>query len=83
MRTHIEIDGRSFVLQDDQPLSDIMAEIEAAASSPPAFVTLSAEGRSISVLIRATTRVVISVEKDDHVEPDHGPWSIPFDEWEL
>lgn len=83
MRTHIEIDGRSFVLQDDQPLSDIMAEIEAAASSPPAFVTLSAEGRSISVLIRATTRVVISVEKDDHVEQDHGPWSLPFDEWEL
>ncbi len=83
MRTHIEIDSRSFVLQDDQPLPQIMAEIEAAASSSPAFVTLSAEGRSISVLIRSTTRVVISVEKDEHVEPDHGPWSLPFDEWEL
>ncbi|QDE35910.1 hypothetical protein FIV50_14600 [Microbacterium foliorum] len=83
MRTHIEIDGRSFVLHDDQPLPEIMAEIEAAASSSPTFVTLSAEGRSISVLIRSSTRVVISVEKDDHVEPDQGAWDLPFDEWEL
>ena len=54
MRTHVEIDGKSFVLQDDQPLDEIMAEIEAAASSPPAFVTLSAEGRSISVPVSYT-----------------------------
>lgn len=83
MRTHIEIDGRGFVLHDGQPLPPIMAEIEAAASSSPAFVTLPAEGRSISVLIRSTTRVVISVEKDEHVEPDQGAWDLPFDEWEM
>lgn len=86
MGTYIEIDGRTFVLQDDQPVKQIMAEIEAAASSPPAFVDLSAGGRSISVLIRATTRVVIwieNAENDVHVEPDHGAWDLPFDEWEM
>lgn len=83
MSTRIEIDGRSFALPDDHSLPPIMAEIEAAASSSPAFVTLSAEGRSVSVLIRSTTRVVISVERDGHVEPDQGVWELPFDEWEL
>jgi hypothetical protein len=81
--THIEIDGRNFLLRDDQPLRMVMAEIEAAASSAPAFVTLPGDGQSISVLIRSTTRVVISVEKPGHVEPDHGPGDFPFDDWEL
>ncbi|MFJ2542447.1 hypothetical protein [Microbacterium sp. NPDC087589] len=71
------------MLQDDQPLNQVMDEIEAAASSSPTFVTLSAEGRSLSVLIRSTTRVVISVEKDEHVESDQSAWDLPFDEWEL
>lgn len=83
MGTHIEIDGRGFALQDDQPVDQIMSEIEAAASSSPTFVTLSAVGQSVNVLIRSTTRVVISVEKAEHVEPDQSPWELPFDEWEL
>lgn len=89
MATHIEIDGKDFLLPEDQPLSQVMADIEAAASSAPTFVTLSAEDRSISVLIRSTTRVVISVEKAEHIragghiEPDRGSWNLPFDEWEM
>ncbi len=89
MSTNIEIDGRNFVLRDDRPLRQVMDEIEAAASAAPTFITLAGEDRRISVLIRPTTRVVISVEKaapvdtTRRVEPDHASWDLPFEEWEL
>lgn len=89
MSTSIEIDGRNFVLSDDRPLRQVMDEIEAAASAAPTFVTLSGEERSISVLIRPTTRVVISVDGPGRAqdaartEPDRGAWDLPFDDWEL
>jgi hypothetical protein len=81
--THIEIDGRNILLRDDQPLSEVMARIEEAASAPPAFVTLAGMDQTVSVLIRSTTRVMIAVEKPGHFEPDRGPWELPFSEWEL
>ncbi|KRD50571.1 hypothetical protein SOM10_13760 [Microbacterium sp. CFBP9023] len=89
MSTNIEIDGRNFVLRDDRPLRQVMDEIEAAASAAPTFITLSGDDRSISVLIRPTTRVVISVEKaahvdtTGHIEPDHASWDLPFEDWEM
>lgn len=81
--THIEIDGRSFPLGTDQDLVAVMAQIEAAAADPPAFVTLVGDREAISVLIRPTTRVVISKVLAGHAEAEQPPWGVPWDDWEM
>lgn len=83
IRTHIEVDGRDFLLGGDRDLVHVMAQIEAAAASPPAFVDLSDGDEMVSVLIHSHSRVVITVEHE-HGQPDHlDPPSPMIDDWEM
>lgn len=82
MNAHIEIDGRSFVLGRDQDLEKVLTQIEEAASSPPAFVTLVGDHQTIRVLMQPTTQVVASVGTVGFVDRDHDPRGTSHDEWE-
>ncbi|MFB4351887.1 hypothetical protein RAC69_01950 [Microbacterium sp. LS_15] len=80
--THVEIDGRDFVLSGERDLVDVMSQIEAAAASPPAFVDLSDGDDLVSVLIHSTSRVVVSVETDQRSPAEYEPLSYPNNEWD-
>jgi hypothetical protein len=81
-RVHIEIDGRDFVLGDDRDLTEVMAHIEAAAASPPAFVHLSTGDQMVAVLIHSRSRVVITTGDASPGTATPEVWdSMP--DWEL
>lgn len=81
-RTHIEIDGRDFVLGDDRDLTEVMGQIEAAAASPPAFVYLSMGDQMVAVLIHSRSRVVVSTDASLSGRAVPELWdSLP--DWEL
>ncbi|WP_144872403.1 hypothetical protein [Microbacterium sp. 1.5R] len=81
--THIEIDGRDFVLSGERDLVHVMSQIEAAAASPPAFVDLSDGDDLVSVLIHSTSRVVVSVETDQQASSaQFEPLSYPSNDWD-
>ncbi|WP_091227157.1 hypothetical protein [Microbacterium sp. 3J1] len=83
LRTHIEIDGRDFLLGGDRDLVDVMSQIEAAAASPPAFVHLSIGDEMVSVLIHSHTRVVISVEREHPPTSPLDPPTPLISDWEM
>ncbi|MCM3780418.1 hypothetical protein [Microbacterium hydrocarbonoxydans] len=80
--THVEIDGRDFILSGERDLVHVMSQIEAAAASPPAFVDLSDGDDLVSVLIHSTSRVVVSVETDQRSSADYEPLSYPNNDWD-
>ncbi|WP_311257171.1 hypothetical protein [Microbacterium sp. WCS2018Hpa-9] len=55
----IEIDERSYVLDADQDLDDVMSVIATAAGGQPSFVTIRSIGQTINVLIQPTTQVIL------------------------
>lgn len=81
--THVEVDGRDFVLRGDRDLVDVMSQIEAAAASPPAFVDLSDGEELVSVLIHAASRVVVSVERESHAAELLEPPVFSMDDWDV
>lgn len=83
IRTHIEVDGRDFLLGGGRDLVHVMSQIEAAAASPPAFVDLSDGDELVSVLIHANSRVVVSVERAEPHREDLDPPAPMIDDWEM
>lgn len=81
-RTHIEIDGRDFVLGDDRDLAEVMGQIEAAAASPPAFVYLSAGDQMVAVLIHSRSRVVVTTDGSYSGRAEPELWDT-LPDWEL
>ncbi|WP_149083885.1 MULTISPECIES: hypothetical protein [Microbacterium] len=63
MRAHFEIDGHDFVVSAEHDVIDLMHRIEAAARSEPTFVDIATTSRLVSVLITASSRVVVSMER--------------------
>ncbi|OAN41376.1 hypothetical protein [Microbacterium sp. H83] len=83
IRTHVEVDGRDFLLGGDRDLVHVMSQIEAAAASPPAFVDLSDGDEMVSVLIHGTSRVVVSVEREHRPPEPLDPPTASIDDWEM
>lgn len=81
--THIEVDGRDFLLGGDRDLVDVMSQIETAAASPPAFVDLSDGEEMVSVLIHAASRVVVSVERQPRPAGLLEPPTFSLDDWDV
>lgn len=61
-RTRIAFDDDQFVLEPEQDLVDLMERIESAARSDPGFVDFVSGERMVSVLVCASTRVVVTVD---------------------
>lgn len=81
-RTHVEIDGRDFILGHDRDLVAVMSSIERAAGSPPGFVDISAGDELVSVLITSASKVVVTVVPDT-IPADWTPPGTPISDWEL
>lgn len=68
VRTEVAIDDTPFLMAQGQDLDDLKHQIEIASQPGGRFVDFVVVGnRAVSVLITATTRVVVSVE------------TVPFD----
>jgi hypothetical protein len=82
-RTYVEIDGREYLLGDDHDLVEVMARIEAAAQSRPAFVDLSSGDRMVSVLVSAQSHVVITVRRESIDESEDVFPGLQIGDWDL
>jgi hypothetical protein len=78
----IEIDERSYVLDADQDLDDVMSVITTAAGGPPSFVTIRSLGQTINVLIQPTTQVILYREHQSQIETV-AALDLPRTDWEL
>ncbi|WP_404475360.1 hypothetical protein [Microbacterium aerolatum] len=81
--TYVEIDGREYLLGHEQDLVDVMARIEEAARSEPAFVDLSEGERHVSVLVSHQSRVVITVRRESAATSEHAPLGTSIGDWDL
>lgn len=81
-RVLVHIDGTPYAL-GDRDLVDLMTAIEAAVSTPGAFVDLTHGDRLVSVLITPTSRVVITVDLDAPTDPDSFFPTSPITDWEM
>lgn len=79
VQTAIVIDGSSSLLAQDQDIDDLRQRIEAATASTGRFVDFVVVGnRTLSVLITARSRVMISTSTV-HFDPrDTGDVAAPF-----
>jgi hypothetical protein len=82
-RTHVEIDGRDFLLPANLDLVDLMSRIEDAARSEPTFVDIAGDGELASVLISPQSRVVVSVEHLSVALPAPEVAANPMLDWDL
>jgi hypothetical protein len=78
----IEIDGRSYVLDADQDLNDVMSVIATAAGGPPSFVTIRSLGQTINVLIQPATRVILYRQHRSQIKT-LAALDLPRTDWEL
>jgi hypothetical protein len=79
VRTKIAVDGRTFLLAQGQDLTQLKHQIEAAASSRGTFISFAEVGnRSVSVLITAQSRVVMTEETVQYDDRDDGDFELPF-----
>lgn len=81
-RTHVEIDGRDFLLAPGQDLVELMERIEEAAQSPGTFVHFQTAAMSLSALISTTTHVMIGVEVESATDPPLALSEFMIAEWE-
>ncbi len=83
MWTQIEIDNRQYLLHPDQDVEEVKSAIATAATSAPAFVSLSGIEQTISVLVQPTTHVVVLHGDREHRELlDYEP-EESYNDWEL
>lgn len=80
--THVDIDGRDFLLSPGQDLEDLMRRIEDAARSEGTFVGFVSQGVRLSALISRTSRVVIAIDDDSGTGPPLDPGEHAHAEWE-
>lgn len=79
VRTQIAVNGVGFLLAQGQDIDDLKGEIASAVRSGPRFVEFVVVGdRSVSVLVSATTQVVISVEIVEFDDQDPGDDSAEY-----
>lgn len=79
LRTRIALDDTGFFLAQGQNVADLRRRIEDAVHSGGAFVEFVAAGdRSVSVLISAASKVVISVESMDFDTRDDGEDALRY-----
>lgn len=79
VRTQAAIDDSVFQLAQGQDLDRLKQDIESAAASSGRFVRFTVVGnREVSVLITATTRVVLSVETVQFDDRDTGDQDSSF-----
>lgn len=79
VRTQVAVNGVGYFLAQGQDLEGLKATIESAAGSSGRFVSFVVVGnRSVSVLVSATTQVVISVETVQHDPRDTGDDESPY-----
>lgn len=64
LRTRVAIDGHDFYLTSGSDLTDVMSRIQNIARTEPGFLTLATTNGIASVLISASTRVIIQQEPD-------------------
>ncbi|WP_217583699.1 hypothetical protein [Microbacterium sp. GbtcB4] len=82
MRAHFEIDGHDFVVSDEHDIIDLMHRIEAAARSEPTFIDIATTSRLVSVLITASSRVLVYMERvNDSWVPEES--KTPFFDWDM
>ncbi|MCT1364085.1 MULTISPECIES: hypothetical protein [unclassified Microbacterium] len=82
MRTHLEIDGRDFVMSGDHDIGELMHRIEAAARSEPTFIDIATVSSLVSVLVTASTRVLVYMERTDD-SLSAGTHQTSFLDWDL
>ncbi|GAB3633319.1 hypothetical protein GCM10027421_26720 [Microbacterium shaanxiense] len=81
-RTYVEIDGREYLLGDDQDRVDVMARIEAAARSGPAFVDLTDSDPHISVLVSEQSRIVVTTGRESSAATEQNPFGSSISDWD-
>lgn len=83
LRTRVAIDGHDFYLTSGTDLTDVMARIQNIARTEPGFFTLSTTNGIASVLINASTRVIIQQESDYMPSGAIGAAQSYDPEWDL
>jgi len=81
-RTYVEIDGREYLLEDDQDRVDVMSRIEAAARSGPTFVDLSGRNPRVSVLVSGQSRIVVTTGREPMATTEQISFDRSITDWD-